>query len=243
MSRRAVPRSRVRMSLLTMAQSYIFIAVVLAAVFAMCSVVSVHAGGIGKVSEEKFNAATMRCSACYAVAKELRRKLQQEKKGHDIQVGEGRLHDKNKRKIAYETSEVRMIEVFETLCENMEDYAVMESDTEGHKWVKTQNNDGPLNISGTLKMGRESKEQKKQLKFMCNKMVEDHEEVLVESIIDRILERDENVFDNLLCEELTEHCSYSKEVTAIWNKQQAKLKKLESKTKAKEASEANKDEL
>merc|ERR1711935_367969 len=103
----------------------------------------------------------------------------------------------------------------------MEDYAIVEVDDGTAKWAKTKNNDGPLTIEGTLKIGPDMHASQRQLRGICDTMIEEHEEKLVEHIQDNVLSRDPEIFTKVLCQDLTPHCQIYQKIAKKKNHNKA----------------------
>jgi len=89
----------------------------------------------------------------------------------------------------------------------MKDYTLVETGNGHEMWMKTANNDGPLNIAGKLKLGRELSVQRKELDALCHATLEEYEDEVAETIRSNRLMEDREVFSTLLCFELTSHCT------------------------------------
>ena len=126
-----------------------------------------------------------KCSACNAIVYELDRALRFEIKGQSAIVV-GRLDSRGKRvgrKTNYEVSELRVIEVMERLCPQMQHYGKTKMDDGSEKWQRVNYAEGDVVIDGTMTLGgAQGHTQGQELKVWCDAMVEKHEEQFEEAI-------------------------------------------------------------
>jgi protein canopy 1/2 len=129
------------------------------------------------------NFSKLKCEACEAVVDELDSVLRAEASSVEgrmgIEVG-GRLDSKGKRQgkvISYEMSEMRAMEVLESLCQGVAHYRSVEGDRKGRFWFSRMKD---YHDRGTLEIPEAEHEEdmKRSLKVFCGAMVEEYEELL-----------------------------------------------------------------
>ncbi|KAL0313877.1 UNVERIFIED_CONTAM: hypothetical protein Sangu_2232100 [Sesamum angustifolium] len=79
-----------------------------------------------------------KCAACNAIAEELERGLLNEKPRNHLDMRH-RLDSKGQREgklIDYRVSELRVVELLDGLCDNMQDYTLEKVDSSRRVWIK-----------------------------------------------------------------------------------------------------------
>ena len=141
-----------------------------------------------------------KCSACEAVATELQEALERERPRNHLDM-RGRLDSKGNRlgrMIDYKVSELRFVELLESLCPDVGDYSLSEPKDGGPKvWSK----DKRLG-------GAKGKAQRAEIEGYCHRIVEEQEEALQGALYANEL-NSTNVED-LLCRKFTKECKGKK---------------------------------
>uniref|UniRef100_A0A7S0WFP3 DUF3456 domain-containing protein n=1 Tax=Pyramimonas obovata TaxID=1411642 RepID=A0A7S0WFP3_9CHLO len=144
-----------------------------------------------------------KCSACKLVADTLTEKLEKEKPRNSLDM-RGRLDGQGNRIgeiIKYRDSELRFVEMFENLCDDLKVVALSNLTEGGPKeWVKKSAN-VPAKV---VFSGSKNKEDVKSLQHYCHSVVEEHEEDLI-GLIKEDQHKDESLSD-LLCKVLSKAC-------------------------------------
>ncbi|KAH6782801.1 TLR4 regulator/MIR-interacting MSAP protein [Perilla frutescens var. hirtella] len=141
-----------------------------------------------------------KCAACNAIAMELERGLSNEKPRNHLDMRH-RLDSKGQRQgklIDYRVSELRIVELLDGLCENMQDYTLEKVDS-SIQWIKVKNWD-------TLKTNKqEARAYSKDISSFCGRLLEETEDELSE----RIKKGSVNVGEvsKVLCQDLGRYCS------------------------------------
>ncbi|XP_023525225.1 protein canopy-1-like [Cucurbita pepo subsp. pepo] len=141
-----------------------------------------------------------KCAACNAVAEEIERGLSNEKPRNHLDMRH-RLDSKGQRKgkvIDYRVSELRVVELLDGLCENMQDYTIDKTDSTGQQWIKVDNWDNLANK-------QEARAYSKDISTYCGRLLEEAEDDLAE-LIKKGSIRAGNV-SKVLCHDLSRHCS------------------------------------
>ena len=155
-----------------------------------------------------------KCSACQAMAFELQQRLDKEVPRNHLDMrhrldGDGNRYGKM---IPYKESELRVHDLLDTLCKEMEKYSlILTNTTEGAQerlWTKLLG-EGSTRVDAKLRPGKaEEKEQRRRLESHCARTLDDLEEDLSSAI--REGETDNMRAEDLLCKVLTPVCKPKK---------------------------------
>ncbi|KAK3279524.1 hypothetical protein CYMTET_12596 [Cymbomonas tetramitiformis] len=143
-----------------------------------------------------------KCSACKAVAERIEMALDEEKPHQDLDL-RGRLDSQGVRfgkVVDYKMSELRMVELFDDLCESMSKYGLATEDGTP-VWVLKAGKKG-------LATGAKGKAETKDLTSYCGALLEESEESLMEAIQSDELEHTKVA--DILCKQITHHCKEPK---------------------------------
>jgi hypothetical protein len=155
-----------------------------------------------------------KCSACQAIAFELQQRLDKEVPKNHLDMrhrldGDGNRYGKM---IPYKESELRVHDLLDTLCKEMEKYSLIVTNTtegsEARLWMKVTG-EGSSAVSANMRPGKaEEKEQRRRLESHCALTLDDLEEDLSSAI--REGETDSTPAEELLCKVLTPACKIKK---------------------------------
>lgn len=149
---------------------------VIAVAFALLAVLSVDAAPLD-------SAPHLRCSACLAVAEHVGFKMNESAKLRSSFQASHRLDAQNKiKRIDYEASELRAVEILDKFCENMmTDYALRYCPETNRRWFS--NNKTLKHADSYGKTDRQRiKSHKKRLKEICYHITDERDDILVEMI-------------------------------------------------------------
>ncbi|XP_051123863.1 uncharacterized protein LOC127246487 [Andrographis paniculata] len=142
-----------------------------------------------------------KCGACNAIAEELERELLNEKPRNHLDMRH-RLDSKGQREgklIDYRISDLRVVELLDGLCENMQDYTFEKVDSNRRVWIKVKSWDS-LKISK-----QEAKAYSKDISTFCGRLLEETEDELSESIKKGSVKV--GGVSKVLCQDLSTQCS------------------------------------
>ncbi|KAL4227969.1 Protein canopy 2 [Mactra antiquata] len=145
------------------------------------------------------------CAVCRAVVDEVNYSISKVDPKKTIQVGSFRVDSRGNQgtyEKPYARSEVHLIEVFESVCDNFKDYAETSNDAGGRSVCRTKARDGKTLALKDIKINSEIQ---KTLKHSCESLIEDYEEDMI-----AIFRRDEQPnIDTVICAEITARCTAS----------------------------------
>lgn len=142
-----------------------------------------------------------KCSACLMVATEFVEVLTHEEPRNHLDMRH-RLDASGKRQgkvIDYRVSELRAVELIDSLCARMKGYSLIVRAEGKKEWTS----DNPSVVGARGKLVAE--EQGKELVRWCDRMLEEKEEVLMRMIREGTLSEYEDL-EGILCRELTSNC-------------------------------------
>ncbi|CAL9147695.1 uncharacterized protein LOC135629708 [Musa acuminata AAA Group] len=145
-----------------------------------------------------------KCAACNAVAAEIEIGLSNEKPRNHLDMRH-RLDSRGQREgkvIDYRVSELRVVELLDGLCEKMQDYTLEKLDSGEQAWIKVRDWNS---IEGDK---QEARAYSKDLSSFCGRLLEETEDQLAEWI--KRGSAESGGVSKALCQDLTEHCSYSR---------------------------------
>ncbi|GMH45300.1 hypothetical protein BSKO_13257 [Bryopsis sp. KO-2023] len=165
-----------------------------------------------------------KCGACRIVSEELQKKLDKELPRNHLDMRH-RLDATGKRYgkvIEYSASELRMTELLDNLCEKMSRYTwgYVMPPAGGEMKLGWLSKSKSKDIAYQMDEGEESL-RRKHLKAFCGRLIEEHEEELVEALRSGIEE--EKGLSHLLCTALSKTCPQEKENTVDKANQKAEL--------------------
>ncbi|KAL1540612.1 protein seele-like [Salvia divinorum] len=141
-----------------------------------------------------------KCAACNAIATELERGLSNEKPRNHLDMRH-RLDSKGQRQgklIDYRVSELRVVELLDGLCENMQDYTLEKVDS-SRQWIKVKDWDN-------LKTNKqEARAYSKDISSFCGRLLEETEDELSERIKKGSVNAGE--VSRVLCQDIGRYCS------------------------------------
>ncbi|XP_057794708.1 uncharacterized protein LOC131010994 [Salvia miltiorrhiza] len=141
-----------------------------------------------------------KCAACNAIAMELERGLSNEKPRNHLDMRH-RLDSKGQRQgklIDYRVSELRVVELLDGLCENMQDYTLEKVDS-SRQWIKVKDWDN-------LKTNKqEARAYSKDISSFCGRLLEETEDELSERIKKGSVKAGE--VSKVLCQDISRYCS------------------------------------
>ncbi|GCC31916.1 protein canopy-1 [Chiloscyllium punctatum] len=148
------------------------------------------------------------CGVCRALVAELDWAIKQVDPKKTIQVGSFRISPDGSQKpneIPYAKSETHLLELFETICSNMDDYALyVDPETQKKTYMRFAPRDSEKLGSVDFKNFKFDPENSKSLKFVCESILEEYEE----EIISLFAHETDHVADKL-CSEKSEICDLS----------------------------------
>ncbi|KAK1273112.1 hypothetical protein QJS04_geneDACA009789 [Acorus gramineus] len=112
-----------------------------------------------------------------------------------------RLDSKGQREgkvIDYRVSELRVVELFDGLCEKMQDYTLMKLDASREEWIKVKDWDSLETDK------REARAYSKDISSFCGRLLEETEDELAELIRAGSVKRGE--VSKVLCQDLSRKC-------------------------------------
>ncbi|KAI3439029.1 hypothetical protein D9Q98_001440 [Chlorella vulgaris] len=123
-----------------------------------------------------------RCSACRAVAYELNGRLEAEKPRNAIDMRHRLDKDGTRygKLIDWQGSELRVIELLDSLCDRMKKYELAAEHPEAHDTQRWALSAGLA--SSSKSSAQETKQQRKQLENYCHDLLERHEEALSQAL-------------------------------------------------------------
>ncbi|KAI3734480.1 hypothetical protein L6452_13950 [Arctium lappa] len=141
-----------------------------------------------------------KCAACNAVAEELELGMMKEKPKNHLDMRH-RLDSKGQRRgkvIDYRTSELRVVDLLDGLCDKMQDYTLQKMDSTEKVWIKVDSWD---DITSNK---QESRAYSKEISSYCGRLLEDTEDELAELIMKGSVKVGE--VSKVLCHDLSKHC-------------------------------------
>ncbi|KMT19256.1 hypothetical protein BVRB_1g014380 [Beta vulgaris subsp. vulgaris] len=141
-----------------------------------------------------------KCAACYAVAEELEHGIANEKPRNHLDL-RNRLDSKGQRRgkvIDYRVSELRVVELLDGLCEKMQDYTLLKTDSKRQTWIKVNNWEN-LTVNK-----QEARAHSKDMSSYCGRLLEETEDELAELIKKGSVEP--GAVAKVLCEDVSQHC-------------------------------------
>ncbi|XP_020366418.1 protein canopy-1 [Rhincodon typus] len=150
------------------------------------------------------------CGVCRALVDELDWAIKKVDPKKTIQVGSFRISPDGSQKpneIPYAKSETHLLELFETICSNMDDYALyVDPETQKKTYMRFAPRDSEKLGSVDFKNFKFDPENSKSLKFVCESILEEYEE----EIISLFAHEADHVADKL-CNEKSEICDLSRQ--------------------------------
>ncbi|XP_062900501.1 protein canopy homolog 1-like [Mobula hypostoma] len=148
------------------------------------------------------------CGVCRALVDEIDWAVKKVDPKKTIQVGSFRISPDGSQKpneIPYARSEIHLLELFENICSNMDDYALyVDPDTQKRTYMRFAPRDSEKMGSVDFKNFKFDPENSKSLKFVCENIVEEYED----EIISLFTHEADHVADKL-CSERSEFCKPS----------------------------------
>ncbi|XP_038654322.1 protein canopy homolog 1-like isoform X2 [Scyliorhinus canicula] len=145
------------------------------------------------------------CGVCRALVAEIDWAIKKVDPKKTIQVGSFRISPDGSQKpneISYARSETHLLELFETICSNMDDYALyVDPETQKRTYMRFAPRDSEKLGSVDFKNFKFDPENSKSLKFVCEGIVEEYED----EIISLFAHEADHVADKL-CSEKSEMC-------------------------------------
>ncbi|XP_078088373.1 protein canopy-1 [Mustelus asterias] len=145
------------------------------------------------------------CGVCRALVAEIDWAVKKVDPKKTIQVGSFRISPDGSQKpneIPYARSETHLLELFETICSNMDDYALYEDpETQKKTYMRFAPRDSEKLGSVDFKNFKFDPEKSKSLKFVCESIVEEYED----EIISLFTHEADHAADKL-CSEKSEMC-------------------------------------
>ncbi|KAJ6807632.1 protein canopy-1 [Iris pallida] len=145
-----------------------------------------------------------KCSACNAVAAELEIGLSNEKPRNHLDMRH-RLDSKGQREgkvIDYRVSDLRVVELLDSLCEKMMDYTLEKLDSGKQAWVKVKD----WNNLRTDKP--EARAYSKAISSFCGRLLEETEDELSEWIKRGSVQS--GGVSKALCQDFSKHCNVAR---------------------------------
>lgn len=182
----------------------------------------------------------IRCGACRCIAQIIGAKMNESARIRtSIQVG-GRLDENNKlKRIDYEKSELRAVEIMESTCAETEKYS-LRHDATGARYFTNDTTPKAARFYG--KEDKQSlKHAAKRLRTMCNEVLEEFDEHVVKTIqTERTLERVTHgmcVKGAAVCETAAQHKSRQREVDLFAEAEEREKAKEEAAARARQTQE------
>ncbi|XP_070536876.1 protein canopy homolog 2-like [Ptychodera flava] len=144
------------------------------------------------------------CGACMALVDEMDYAIKQVDPRRMIEVGSFRVQpdgSQKQTKIPYATSETHLMELLETICDKMNDYAERKDpETQKKTYIRFNNREGESEPKELTNVSI-SAEVSKVLKFACESILDDHED----DIIHLFMNKQKNIH-NKLCGHFSDLC-------------------------------------
>jgi len=129
------------------------------------------------------------CEVCKIVSNELEARLQETGKSHDVIETGYHIDAKKKTRTSYKSSELRLVESLEGLCERMLNYRLHKEKTDSSRFAKEMSQTFKtlhglvakgvkVDLGIPLEMWDNPPAEITQLKTQCEKLLEDHEETI-----------------------------------------------------------------
>ncbi|XP_078393197.1 protein canopy homolog 1-like [Cetorhinus maximus] len=154
--------------------------------------------------------AELYCGVCRALVDEIDWAVKKVDPKKTIQVGSFRISPDGSQKpneIPYARSEIHLLELLETVCSNMDDYALyVDPETQKKTYMRFAPRDSEKLGSVDFNNFKFDPENSKSLKFVCESIVEEYEE----EIISLFIHEADHVVDKL-CSEKSEMCDPSRQ--------------------------------
>ncbi|XP_067908061.1 protein canopy homolog 1-like [Heterodontus francisci] len=154
--------------------------------------------------------AELYCGVCRALVDEIDWAVKKVDPKRTIQVGSFRISPDGSQKpneIPYARSEIHLLELFEYICSNMDDYALyVDPETQKKTYMRFAPRDSEKMGSVDFKNFKFDPENSKSLKFVCESIVEEYED----EIISLFTHEADHVADRL-CSEKSEMCDPSRQ--------------------------------
>merc|ERR1719330_2234493 len=120
------------------------------------------------------------CEVCKVVATEFEAKMKESEKRHDV-VETGYCHTKEKKKTKYVTSELRLIETMDGICDRILQYNIHKERKDSTRFAKGQSEtfstlEGLVAIGIPHELWDKPSAEVTQLKTQCETLLEKHEE-------------------------------------------------------------------
>ncbi|KAG8452408.1 hypothetical protein GDO86_004275 [Hymenochirus boettgeri] len=144
------------------------------------------------------------CGACRALVDELEWEITQVDPKKTIQKGSFRINPDGTQSITevpYARSEAHLMELLERVCEKMTEYGEKTDPTDRKIYIRVLSRDGKTMDASGINI---DKEVISNLKFTCERIVEEYEDELIEFFS----RESQNVKDNL-CSKRTDLCDYA----------------------------------
>ncbi len=141
-----------------------------------------------KQAEIKFDSKTLKCLVCQGLSDEFSAAIHKIDPKKMIDTGTFRINEKGEQKrsvIPFARSQVHLIELFEKICENFEDYAQAKDKATGEATIiRMTTPQGNMNPRfGKVDLVPDD-DLNSRLKFYCQEIVEDNEEDWIELLAD-----------------------------------------------------------
>lgn len=147
----------------------------------------------------------LQCAVCRALVDEVNYGISLVDPKKTVQVGSFRVDgkgDQNTYKKPYARSEIHLTELFESICEKFNQYALTKNSKGGKSVVPTASRDGK---GIALKDVTISSDATKQMKYSCETLVEEYEEDMI-----KVLGKPDTSLDiaeKQICRDVTEMCT------------------------------------
>ncbi|XP_052100220.1 protein canopy homolog 2-like [Mytilus californianus] len=167
-------------------------------------VVSVLIGFLFYLAEGKKDK-ELQCAVCRALVDEVNYGISLVDPKKTVQVGSFRVDgkgDQNTYKKPYARSEIHLTELFESICEKFNQYALTKNSKGGKSVVPTASRDGK---GIALKDVTISSDATKQMKYSCETLVEEYEEDMI-----KVLGKPDTSLDiaeKQICRDISEMCT------------------------------------
>ncbi|XP_002733698.1 protein canopy homolog 1-like [Saccoglossus kowalevskii] len=146
------------------------------------------------------------CGACLALVDEVEYAINSVDPRETIDVGSFRVlpdGSQKQMKVPYATSEVHLMEVLETVCDQMKDYALhTDPDTDEKSYMRYNNRENEKDKPITLSNVSISADVSKALRIACENIVEDYEDDIIHLFTNK-----QNNIHYKLCADSAELCN------------------------------------
>ena len=134
--------------------------------------------------EDVPNLDELKCSACCSIVAELERNLETEKPKMNVDLRNTlTARGAGGKRVDWAVSETRILEQIEQLCPGMQHYGVTTQADGSASFQRHSVGGGSVHISGTMRIGTKKYHQDRlQLQVYCDRLVEEHEDLLGEAI-------------------------------------------------------------